>query len=78
MKKEDIKKIFEDKNICDSSWMYKCCLTDLKITMKDGSEINMLYNESDLQYIDFSDDDYIGFGGLLINPYENIKDIEVR
>lgn len=78
MKKEEIKKVFEDKNISESSWMYKCYLTDLKITMKDGSEINMLYSENDPQYIDFSDDDYIGFGALLINPYENIKDIEVR
>lgn len=78
MKIEEIKKVFEDKNISNCSWMYKCCLTDLKITMKDGSEISMMYNGSDLQYIDFTDDEYIGFGELLINPYENIKDIEVR
>lgn len=78
MKKEDIKKLFEDMNFSDCSWMYKCCLTDLKIIMKDGSKINMMYNGSDIQYIDFSDDNYIGFGELLISPYENIKDIEVR
>lgn len=79
MKKEDIKKVFK-KNILKTSvsWMYHCYLLELKITMKDGSEINMLYNENEKQYIDFSDDDYIGFGGLLINPYENIKDIEVK
>ena len=77
MNKEKIKAIFEEKSVNGNSWMLHCYLTEIAITMKDGSEITMLYDD-EVQYIDLTDDDYVGFGPLLINPYDNIQDIEIK
>lgn len=76
MERNEIKKIFEP--YYSSLNIYKCKLVEIIIILndKDNTQLNLMYNDQ-IQYIDISNN-YIAFGGFMINNYNIIKDIKVK
>ena len=56
--------------------IYHAQLVEIKLILKDGTNLNLLYGEN-IQYIDISDN-YLGLGSFIIKPYENIIFMKVE
>ena len=77
MERIEIENLFKENGVNDEcSWVYKCRLVEIKILLKDGTKLNLLYGDR-IEYIDISDN-YVGLGSFLINPISNIERMEVE
>ena len=59
--------------------LYKCKLLELKVKLKDGTNVLIMLPEKSVIDVTNSDSDrYVGFDNTLISPMENIESIEAK
>lgn len=71
--------MFKDDPDSVMEGMFKCALLEIKIELKDGTNLLvMLGEESYVDITNSNENDYVGFGSTLIDPMSNIKSIEAK